>query len=56
MLYPPMQEFCIRFLDTVLFLAILAGHVKIILDGRPKASITRTVMINGQPVQFQDGK
>jgi hypothetical protein len=55
MIYPPLQEFCIRFLDTVLFLVIVAGHIKIFLDGRPKASTaSRTVMINGKPVRFQD--
>lgn len=54
MLYPPLQEFCIRLLDCVLFLVIVAGHVKILWDGRRKVQSQRVIVINGKPVRFQD--
>lgn len=55
MLYPPLQELAIRFLDWVLVLVIVAGHVKVVWDGRPKANPgQRMIVINGKPAPFQD--
>jgi hypothetical protein len=53
MLYPPLQEFCIRFVDTVLVLVIVAGHIKVVWDGRPRsqaAKVTSTKPIGTIPV------
>jgi hypothetical protein len=56
MLYPPVQEFCIRALDLVLVLVIVAGHIKVLWDGRPRSWASKVA--DGKPADVisLDGK
>jgi hypothetical protein len=62
MLYPPLQEFCIRLVDTVLVLVIVAGHIKVVWDGRPRSQAARAtgaqpigaILVNGKFVPYHD--
>jgi hypothetical protein len=55
MIYPYWHELAIRFLDGVLVLALVVGHIKILWDGRQKSNPSRRVItIDGRPIPFQD--
>jgi chaperone required for assembly of F1-ATPase len=55
MIYPYWHELAIRFLDGVLVLVIVAGHIKVLWDGRTQTSPgRRTITIDGRQIPFQE--